>query len=398
MKRNFAIAVCAVALVVLPACGSSRPIVAPVAAHYRGAESLTFVATAPSTSLGVDNTDLFSASTSGLVRNVTSTAATETDAAWSADGRDVVFTRHWATSRSVGRIAVHMGVFVWSPGHGNPHQIAACSGWCTQRHFAWSPDGSRIAFATTDANSAIEVMNADGSGIHVICDAKHCGQGLGMPVWSPDGRRLVFSNEGVNGFMGLVRLPSAIWIANADGSGIHKLTQPGCDLAHQKRNGCALDAAPAWSPNGSLLAFSRRPEQFPPYGNHSVGGTELEVMNADGSHLRTLAGCRGNICNQIFQPAWSPNGKAIASTQPGRLTAGNSRSSAAARSRRFGRSGATGAACAASPAAPIRAVSRGSVARHCRDGRRRRKPAARRVHISPARSPSTQTQARRIPS
>jgi len=305
MRRTFAIAACAVAAVVLSACGSSRPSAAPLAARYHGADSLTYVADAPSTALGVDNTDLYSAS-SGRVRNLTSTAAGETDAAWSADGRHVVFVRHWTTGRP-GRFAVHMGVFVWSLGQGAPRQIAACRHYCAQQGFAWSPDNSRIAYATNDRKHAIEVIGADGTHLRTICRANRCGGSVEGPAWSPDGRRLVFSNSPFG--MGLVSPPSAIWIANADGSGIRKLTQRGCDLKKQERHGCALDAAPTWSPNGSLIAFSHRPESFPPTGDWS---TELQVMKADGSHLRTLVKCHGILCNQVFEPAWSPTGDRIA--------------------------------------------------------------------------------------
>src|SRR5207253_2380634 len=74
MKRILAVAVCAVASVVLSACGSSRPTPVPVVKHYRGAASLTFVASGPSTELGVENTDLYVDAPGGL-RDVTSTAA-----------------------------------------------------------------------------------------------------------------------------------------------------------------------------------------------------------------------------------------------------------------------------------------------------------------------------------
>ncbi len=307
MKRTLAAAAGAAAAVVLSACGASRPIAAPAAAHYHGADSLTFVANAPSTGLGVENTDLYAATPNGKVRAVTSTPAAETDAAWSADGRHVVFIRHWTTARTGGRIVVHSGVFAWSPGHGDPREIAACGQYCEQQDFAWSPDDSRIAF-TVNSPNAIGVMDADGSHVHLICD-NACG-GVEGPVWSPDGRRLAFSNAPY-GF-GPFDPPGAIWVANADGSGVRKLTQPACDFSQpRKRLGCAIDASPAWSSSGSLIAFSRRPVRFLPQGGERIGHTEIEVMRADGSHLRTLATCRGAFCLQDLQPIWSPTGAAI---------------------------------------------------------------------------------------
>src|SRR5207245_1946302 len=140
------------------------------------------------------------------------------------------------------------------------------------------------------------VMNADGSGVHTVCEAKRCGHGLATPLWSPDGGKLVFSNEGPSPFRqgacgcsGATGASSAtawtpsssVWIANADGSGLEQLTQPGCKAGQQVRRSCALDAAPAWSPDGKLIAFRR--------------GDRVEVMDADGSDVHSISNC--SDCN-----------------------------------------------------------------------------------------------------
>src|SRR5437762_2848159 len=49
---------------------------------------------------------------------------------------------------------------------------------------AWSPDGRRIAYVATDG---ITVVNADGTGAHVIADGA-------LPSWSPEGRRLAYAS------------------------------------------------------------------------------------------------------------------------------------------------------------------------------------------------------------
>jgi len=312
MKRVLAIAAFAIASVVLSACGSSRPIATPVAAHYRGTGSLTFVATSPSTELGVDNADLFSATPGGLVHDVTSTAAAESEASWSADGRHVVFIRQWTTGHENGHIAVHSGVFVWEAGHGAPRRIASCSDACTQGDFAWSPNDRQIAFVSGArtygaGDAAIEVMNADGSDLHSVCDQTRCGSGLAAPRWSPDARRLVFSNERAEPFdLGGIP-PSPIWIANADGSGLERLTQPNCNAGNRHPQGCAFDTSPAWSPSGRLIAFIHHQA----YGAPTIA-TSVEVMRVDGSHQRRLYRCAGESCNQTLPLAWAPDGKSIA--------------------------------------------------------------------------------------
>ena len=55
---------------------------------------------------------------------------------------------------------------------------------------AYSPDGSRIAFAShSDGNWEIYMMNSDGSGlVRITRDAADDGE----PAWSPDGKRIVF--------------------------------------------------------------------------------------------------------------------------------------------------------------------------------------------------------------
>jgi hypothetical protein len=75
---------------------------------------------------------------------------------------------------------------------------------------SWSPDGTRIAFATYFRNNHWEiwVMNADGSGQHRIAT-----DGL-SPAWSPDGRKIAFTREA----------PAKLLTMNADGSGLTVLT------------------------------------------------------------------------------------------------------------------------------------------------------------------------------
>jgi TolB protein len=314
MRGVTAVAAAVLAAVVLSACGSSghAPVVAPHAkVHEPGA--IVFVAGGPSHGFGVDNTDLLAATPGGHVHDLTSSPAAESDATWSADGSHVIFVRQSTAGHANGTVTFQAGLYLWSPGHGAPRQVVSCSQFCPQRDFSWSPDDRHIAFVSRD--NAIEVMNANGGGVRKVCDDKRCGQGLAMPLWSPDGSKLVFSNEGVNGFMGPVSLTSSVWIANADGSGVEKLTQPNCKPAYPQSHGCALDGAPAWSPDGRLISFSRHSSQMvvaPAATSRQPITTKVEVMHADGSHLHSIYNCSGDACNQILPADWAPDGKAIA--------------------------------------------------------------------------------------
>jgi len=68
-----------------------------------------------------------------------------------------------------------------------------------------------------------------------------------------------------------------------DGTGLTRLTNdPGADLL------------PAWSPNGSKIAFVRDPG----------GNPDIYVMNADGSAVKRLSSYPG----EDLDPAWAPAG------------------------------------------------------------------------------------------
>jgi len=78
-----------------------------------------------------------------------------------------------------------------------------------------------------------------------------------------------------------------IWSMRADGSRRRQLTtHPGDDLD------------PAWSPDGTRIAFR----------SHRDGDEEVYVMDADGAHERNLT----RNPTSDYSPAWSPDGRLIA--------------------------------------------------------------------------------------
>ncbi len=115
----------------------------------------------------------------------------------------------------------------------------------------------------------------------------------GTPAWSPDGTQIAFASE---------RLGSpVIMLMNADGSNQRALTDP-----------TYASLMPAWSPNGTQIAFaSTQSYEIPQQGGRQQidAGFEIWVMNADGSNLQRIT---GDPESESLYPAWSPDGKQVA--------------------------------------------------------------------------------------
>jgi Tol biopolymer transport system component len=150
---------------------------------------------------------------------------------------------------------------------------------------AWSPDAGQMAFISNrEGNFDVYVMNADGS--NQVNVTNHPALD-GDPRWSPDGTRLLFTSERDGNF--------EIYVMNVDGSGVTRLTDDG-----------ALDAEPTWSHDGTMIAFRSDRD-----GRCDVPGTcnhDLYTMNADGSNVvRVTTSAATDLA-----PAWSPDGTRIA--------------------------------------------------------------------------------------
>jgi TolB protein len=133
----------------------------------------------------------------------TAVAASETEPAWSPDGRRIAF------QAGDGRIAV-------ATLEDGRRRIIAIGGY----EPAWSPDGRLIAF---QAESALWVTNADGSGQRRLLASNG-----GDPSWAPDSLSLVF--EARHWYGRYWRRPQSLSLVDSAGTNLQELTFGGSVL------------------------------------------------------------------------------------------------------------------------------------------------------------------------
>jgi hypothetical protein len=136
---------------------------------------------------------------------------------------------------------------------------------------AWSPDGERLAFLGGMWLPAEHTL---------VSFSEH------QLAWSPDGARVAFMFRDLSSLDPATR-DTEVWIKNADGSGRTALT-----------DNTVNDENPAWSPNGSHIAFATDRD----------GNFEIYLYRLSDGALTNLTNAAGND----RWPTWSPDGSRIA--------------------------------------------------------------------------------------
>jgi TolB protein len=149
----------------------------------------------------------------------------------------------------------------------------------------WSRDGLRMAFWHRPGDTgpwALNVIDADGSARRVLARGVSLRSRealINQPSnlsWSPDSRRLAFAGD--------VSTGSAIFVVDREDPGPAQLV-----------DGSLKAIDPAWSPDGSVIAFQSEVDRT------------LHVVAPDGTGERLFSWLTGTE----LWPEWSPDGRAL---------------------------------------------------------------------------------------
>jgi hypothetical protein len=179
---------------------------------------------------------------------------------WSPDARRFAGVSYWG---------VYSWLWVMNTDGTGARTIVEEAGYNNLPQPTWAPDGSRILFSTSSTTYIVDPNGGD--------PQKLLGRAT-EAVLSPDGRRLAYVALGPDG------KSVGLGLAQADGSDPHTVVQ-----------GAILE--PAWSPDGSTIAFGR-----------AEGTTsQLVLVDPNGTNERAIA--------SGMRPSWSPDGSWIAFAQ-----------------------------------------------------------------------------------
>ncbi len=195
--------------------------------------------------------------------------------AWTADGREIIFMRGYATSNgSLSRVQVNGGRVRRIPGLGY-----------TAGPIGIARKGGRMALSRGGIDTDIWRLDTKGEEPPRKWIVSTVFESAGE--YSPDGKRIAFSSNRSGA--------REIWVCDGDGGNAGQLTHFGGPITGTAR----------WSPDGKWIAYDSRPR----------GRPDVFVVRAEGSGQRRLTDQPGEddkpTRRGMWQPAWSADGKWI---------------------------------------------------------------------------------------
>ncbi len=209
--------------------------------------------------------------------------------AWSPDGRTIAFVRSFVDAAGKPGLP-HL--FAMAPDGSRVRQLTRGSN--PDLLPSWAPDGSRVAFARVVGEATdLFAIRPDSTGLTRLTNEPRVHED--MAAFSPDGGQIAYAR--------VTKENEDLWLMDADGSNAREL------LAGEH-----ADGSPAWSPDGTRIAFVR--------------DGHVAVMEADGGDVRVLTS--GELKDS--HPQWSPDGTRILFTRdPGDILVMNADGSELAR-------------------------------------------------------------------
>ncbi len=199
---------------------------------------------------------------------------------------------------------------------GSRPTLVGCPGaalYCSIRSYAWSPDGTRLAFlrgrqggAFTHSDLTLYLVNADGTHTRRVTACGECG-GLS---WSPDGSQIALTRSAPtrNVVPGMPRAQCrsrtaclwwspSVWVISTETGKLRRLTHCRAKFCIDADPLSGAGNGPEWSSNGQAILFARS----------ARAASALYTVRPDGSHLTEITTVAG-----ATDPRWSPNGHEIA--------------------------------------------------------------------------------------
>jgi Tol biopolymer transport system component len=254
----------------MTAIGDGSPAVSP------DGKTVAFVRRATSYGLG----DLFLVPLEGgQPRRMTSDNADMNGAAWTTDGREIIFSSNRGGSHRLWQVDV-------ATAHITPF---AASGLNSLRP-ATDPTGNRLIYTEWTTNTNIWRVDLSGppsrrKGLPWIASTLH----QDSPQYSPDGRHVAFISDR-SGFWEL-------WMADSDGENMRQLTHFGGPQA----------GSPQWSPDSQEIAFDLRGD----------GVSKIFLVDISTDTIRQITHDRSDT----MVPKWASDGRSlyVASRRTGQL-------------------------------------------------------------------------------
>jgi Tol biopolymer transport system component len=203
----------------------------------------------------------------GEPERVASANVRNSGASWMPDGRELVFSSGNWFSSGLWRISAQKPVA--------PRRLAFAPDNATAPSV--SQQGNRLSYVVSKFDTDIWRVTLPAPGGKPVSPTRFIGSTKleFYPSYSPDGKRIAFVSDR--------SVASEIWVCDADGSNLTRLTSSG-------------DAdQPRWSPDGEIIAFA----------SGTGGKREISAISANGGKTRRLISHPA----QGQWPYWSRNGE-----------------------------------------------------------------------------------------